>query len=83
MGFPPRVALTTEYRVSLLHRLNARLPGLDFVYASLCLTPLKKRAIRFFVFLFCSAHRTPAPENCNTRLRCMICANTVSAFSMA
>ena len=52
MGFPPRVALTTEYRISLSHRLNARLPGLDFVYAYLSLTLLKKRAIRFFVFLF-------------------------------
>jgi hypothetical protein len=52
MGFPPVVALTTEYRISLSHRLNARLPGLDFVYASLSLTLLKKRAIRFFVFLF-------------------------------
>jgi hypothetical protein len=51
MGFPPRVALTTEYRRIPSHRLNARLPGLDFAYFSRSFTLLKKRAIRFFVFL--------------------------------
>jgi hypothetical protein len=30
IGFSPRVALTTEYRLILSHRLNARFPVLDF-----------------------------------------------------
>jgi hypothetical protein len=57
MDFSPRVALTTEYRLILSHRLNARL--LDFAYASLSRTLLKKRAVRFtrfLVFLFSTSH---------------------------
>jgi hypothetical protein len=48
--FLPLVALTTEYRLILSHRLNARLPGLDFAYASLSRTLLKKRAVLVFLF---------------------------------
>jgi hypothetical protein len=54
MGFPPLVALTTEYRLSLLHRLNLRLPVLDLAYASRSFTLLKKRAV--FLFLFSTSH---------------------------
>jgi hypothetical protein len=53
MGFLPRVALTTEYRLNLSHRLNARLPVLDFAYASLSRTLLKKRAV---LGLFSTSH---------------------------
>jgi hypothetical protein len=58
MGFPPRVALTTEYRRIRSHRLNARFPVLDLAYFSRSFTLLKKRAIRFFVFLglFITSH---------------------------
>jgi hypothetical protein len=52
MGFPPRVALTTEYRRILSHRLNARFPVLDFAYFSRSFTLLKKRAVLLFLFLF-------------------------------
>jgi hypothetical protein len=51
IDFSPRVALTTEYRLSLSHRLNMRLPDFDFTYASLSRTLLKKRAVRFTRFL--------------------------------
>jgi hypothetical protein len=54
IGFSPRVALTTEYRLNRLHRLNARFPVLDFTYASLSRTLLKKRAV--FVFLLSTSH---------------------------
>jgi hypothetical protein len=59
MGFLPRVALTTEYRLNRLHRLNARFPVLDFAYVSLSRTLLKKREVRFtrfLVFLVSTSH---------------------------
>jgi hypothetical protein len=61
MGLSPMVALTTEYRFSLLHRLNLRLPVLDLMYASRSFTLLKKRAVRFTSFLvglFSTSHPT-------------------------
>lgn len=54
MGFPPWVALTTEYRRIRSHRINARFPVLDFAYASRSFTLLKKRAV--LVFLFRTSH---------------------------
>jgi hypothetical protein len=53
-GFPPLVALTTEYRIILSHFINARLPVLDLMYASRSFTLLKKRAV--FLFLFSTSH---------------------------
>jgi hypothetical protein len=54
MGLSPVVELTTEYRLSLSHRLNLRLPVLDLMYASRSFTLLKKRAV--LVFLFITSH---------------------------
>jgi hypothetical protein len=53
MGFSPRVALTTEYRLTLSHLLNLRLPVLDLMYASRSFTLLKKRAV---LGLFMTSH---------------------------
>jgi hypothetical protein len=53
MGLSPVVALTTEYRLNLLHRLNARFPVLDLTYASRSFTLLKKRAV---LGLFITSH---------------------------
>jgi hypothetical protein len=53
MVFLPLVALTTEYRLILSHRLNARLPVLDLMYASRSFTLLKKMAV---LGLFSTSH---------------------------